>query len=73
MNRDEPISAVVFGATGYVGGELLRLLAVHPVFELVAAVSESRAGERIGDVFPHLAACSADRRFRRPRGLAGWH
>jgi N-acetyl-gamma-glutamyl-phosphate reductase len=57
------IPAVVFGATGYVGGELLRLLAVHPVFTTAAAVSESRAGDRIGDVFPHLAAEFGGQRF----------
>ncbi len=41
------VPAVVLGATGYVGGELLRLIATHPLFDLVAAVSESRAGKRI--------------------------
>ena len=33
------IPAIVLGATGYVGGELLRLIAGHPNFELAAAVS----------------------------------
>ena len=32
------VPAVVLGATGYVGGELLRLIAAHPHFDLVAAV-----------------------------------
>jgi N-acetyl-gamma-glutamyl-phosphate reductase common form len=64
MNRGmQAISAVVFGATGYVGGELLRLLSMHPVFTIAAAVSESRAGDGIGDVFPHLAAVFGGRRF----------
>jgi N-acetyl-gamma-glutamyl-phosphate reductase len=49
------IQAVVLGATGYVGGELLRLIATHPNMQLAAAVSESRAGDAIGDCFPHLA------------------
>ena len=49
------VPAVVLGATGYVGGELLRLIAAHPLFDLAAAVSESRAGETVGDTFPHLA------------------
>jgi N-acetyl-gamma-glutamyl-phosphate reductase len=39
-----------------VGGELLRLIAAHPVFELAAAVSDSRAGDQIADVFGHLAS-----------------
>lgn len=57
------IPAVVLGATGYVGGELLRLIAAHPVFELAAAVSESRAGTPVGDTFPHLAAAVGDTPF----------
>ncbi|MCI0517533.1 MAG: N-acetyl-gamma-glutamyl-phosphate reductase [Woeseiaceae bacterium] len=51
MNR---IAAIVLGATGYVGGEFLRLMHAHPVFRLAAAVSGSRGGQRIADVFPHL-------------------
>lgn len=58
------IPAVVLGATGYVGGELLRLIAVHPELELLAAVSGSRAGEPLGDTFPQLAAYFEQRRFR---------
>ncbi|HEX7060812.1 MAG TPA: N-acetyl-gamma-glutamyl-phosphate reductase [Woeseiaceae bacterium] len=49
------ISAVVLGATGYVGGELLRLLGQHPTLRLAAAVSESRGGDAIAAAFPHLA------------------
>ena len=49
------IQAVVLGATGYVGGELLRLISTHPYLQLAAAVSESRAGDMIGDCFPHLS------------------
>lgn len=47
--------AVVLGATGYVGGEILRLLAGHPRFRLRAACSRGDAGTAIGEVFPHLA------------------
>ena len=49
------IPAVILGASGYVGGELLRLIAGHPEFELQAAVSDSAAGKPIGDLFGHLA------------------
>ncbi len=48
------INAVVLGATGYVGGELLRLIATHPHLELAAAVSESRSDQAIAETFPHL-------------------
>lgn len=60
------IGAVVIGAAGYVGGELLRLLAAHPHFTLRAAVSESRAGEAIAAVFPHLAHAGANVNFAPP-------
>lgn len=52
---NDSVKAVVLGGTGYVGGELLRLLAGHPDFALAAAVSESRAGLPVTAVFPHLA------------------
>jgi N-acetyl-gamma-glutamyl-phosphate reductase len=51
----DTIQAVVLGATGYVGGELLRLLAAHPDLPLAAAVSASRNGEAIATTFPNLA------------------
>ena len=50
-----PIPAVIIGASGYVGGELLRLIAGHPNFELKAAISDSAAGKPIGELFGHLA------------------
>lgn len=56
------IKAVVAGATGYVGGELLRLIAGHPVLDLHAAVSTSRAGEPIAALYPGFGdACKEDR------------
>lgn len=60
------ISAAVLGATGYVGGEMLRLIAAHPVFSLTAAVSESHAGDEVGTVFPHLAGACENLRFAQP-------
>lgn len=48
--------AAVLGATGYVGGELLRLLAAHPRVRVTHATSERRAGQRVGEVFPALGA-----------------
>jgi N-acetyl-gamma-glutamyl-phosphate reductase len=39
--------AAVLGATGYTGQELVALLSKHPRFELVAASSESEAGQRV--------------------------
>ena len=42
---------LIVGASGYVGGELLRLIATHPHFTLVAAVSDSGAGSAIAASF----------------------
>lgn len=55
---DKSLSVAVYGAAGYVGGELLRLLLGHPALLEVRAFSESRAGEAIGDVHPALAHLS---------------
>ena len=58
------IPTLVLGGTGYVAGELLRLIAGHPNFELVAIMSDSQPGEPVGKAFPHLAAVYADTRFK---------
>jgi hypothetical protein len=47
---------IVLGGTGYVAGELLRLILGHPILQLVAAMSDSQPGEPVGKAFPHLAA-----------------
>ena len=57
------IQAVVLGASGYVGGELLRLLATHPDFELAAAVSGSRAGSAVAGTFAHLSGALSGTNF----------
>ena len=60
------IPAVVLGASGYVGGELLRLVAAHPEFELAVAVSGSASGKPIASEFPHLSQVLADHTFTAP-------
>jgi len=44
----------VAGASGYAGGELLRLLLAHPEVEIGALTAGSNAGERLGSLQPHL-------------------
>ena len=44
----------VVGASGYAGGELLRLLAFHPQFDVTAITAHSNAGEQITSVHPQL-------------------
>ena len=50
-----PIRVGIVGATGYVGGELIRLLARHPAVELVGLTGRERRGDPIGGVHPHLS------------------
>jgi N-acetyl-gamma-glutamyl-phosphate reductase len=58
-----PIPALVLGGSGYVAGELLRLLAAHPHFCLAAVMSDSRPGETVAGAFPHLLSAFPERRF----------
>ena len=46
----------IIGASGYAGGELLRLLARHPEFEVCTVTAHSNAGEAITTVHPHLTS-----------------
>ncbi|WP_432837178.1 N-acetyl-gamma-glutamyl-phosphate reductase [Dactylosporangium sp. CA-092794] len=48
------IRVAVAGASGYAGGELLRLIAGHPNLELAAATGFAQAGSTIGSVHPHV-------------------
>lgn len=48
------IKAVIIGATGYTGVELLRLLHQHPKVQVTCAVTETYAGQEIAAVYPHL-------------------
>jgi N-acetyl-gamma-glutamyl-phosphate reductase len=50
------------GGSGYAGGELLRLLAGHPNFEVVAISAHSNAGEEITAIHPQLQSY-AGRKF----------
>jgi len=46
----------IIGASGYAGGELLRLLDTHPEFEVCSVTAHSNAGELITSVHPHLTS-----------------
>ena len=54
------IATIVLGGTGYVAGELLRLLAGHPNLNVVGVMSESRAGTKIRNTFPQLQSSLDD-------------
>jgi N-acetyl-gamma-glutamyl-phosphate reductase len=51
---DMAVRAAVAGASGYAGGELLRLLLAHPEIEIGALTGNSNAGQRLGALQPHL-------------------
>ena len=53
--RETPIRVGVIGVTGYAGGELLRLLARHPLAKVVGLASRGRQDEPIATSHPHLA------------------
>ncbi|MFI2369130.1 N-acetyl-gamma-glutamyl-phosphate reductase [Streptomyces sp. NPDC018833] len=54
------VRVAVAGASGYAGGEILRLLLTHPEVEIGVVAAHSSAGRALGEVQPHLAAL-ADR------------
>ncbi|MDT0545241.1 N-acetyl-gamma-glutamyl-phosphate reductase [Streptomyces lonegramiae] len=66
------IRAAVAGASGYAGGEVLRLLLTHPQVEIGALTGNSNAGQRLGALQPHLPPL-ADRILEPtgPEALAG--
>ena len=44
----------ILGASGYTGAELVRLIATHPNMRITALAANSKAGQSMGQVFPHL-------------------
>lgn len=72
MHMSEKISVAVAGASGYAGGEVLRLLLAHPNVEIGALTGGSNASENFGRLQPHLGPL-ADRTLEAttPEVLAG--
>lgn len=50
----KPITVAVAGASGYAGGEVLRLLLGHPEVQIGAVTAGANAGESLGSLQPHL-------------------
>lgn len=64
MSRDTAkVPAIVLGGTGYVAGEVLRLIAGHPNLELDAVLSDSQPGESVARSFAHLAPVYPELKF----------
>jgi N-acetyl-gamma-glutamyl-phosphate reductase len=57
--------AAVIGASGYAGGEVVRLLAGHPDLDIGALTADGNAGRAVAEVHPNLAGlpCLAGRSF----------
>ncbi len=51
----EKLRIAIVGSSGYTGGELYRILLLHPSVVVTAVTSEKSAGRPITDIFPHLA------------------
>ena len=54
MHMTQTFSAAVAGASGYAGGELLRLLLGHPDVKIGALTGGSNVGRTLGELQPHL-------------------
>jgi len=54
VNQPEQVRVAVAGASGYAGGEFLRLAARHPNLTIGAVTAHSQVGQTLGDVHPHL-------------------
>jgi N-acetyl-gamma-glutamyl-phosphate reductase len=50
------LTVSVAGASGYAGGELIRLICAHPHLDLGAVTAHTQAGARLGDVHPQLVS-----------------
>ena len=63
MHMVHMIRAAILGASGYVGGEIMRLLVSHSGIEVARAFGASAAGKSVVELHPHLGLVYADRRF----------
>ena len=52
------IKTAIIGASGYTGSELLRVLSSHPEFDVQFATANSKAGQSVHSLYPHLPAFS---------------
>jgi len=59
----EKRTVAILGASGYTGAELLRLLAAHPYFDVVAVTASSNEGAAVADLYPALAGACPGLRF----------
>jgi N-acetyl-gamma-glutamyl-phosphate reductase common form len=63
MNSTTP--TIILGGTGYVAGELLRLIAAHPQLKVAGVLSDSQPGALVASAFGHLSSAYPDLKFSR--------
>jgi N-acetyl-gamma-glutamyl-phosphate reductase len=51
---EQVFDVAILGASGYTGAELVRLIATHPGLRVAALTADRKAGQTMGEVFPHL-------------------
>ncbi len=56
MGNSGTLRTAIIGASGYTGAELLRLLAAHPMLDVVYATGDTQAGTLASSLYPSLAA-----------------
>lgn len=56
MSMGDKIPIGIIGASGYVGAELMRLIAGHPQFDLRFVTAHTQADEAVGGLYPHLGS-----------------
>ena len=61
MATSNAVKVGIIGASGYTGAELLRLLSRHDRVELRALTADRKAGQAVGEVFPHLGGLALPR------------
>ncbi len=66
------IKAAVVGASGYAGGELLRILSAHPHVEVLLATAHEQAGRPVASVHPNLRGIYQQNFSRLPISAADW-
>ncbi len=64
-------TVAVAGASGYAGGELVRLIEGHPEFRLTTVTANANAGKSLGSVHPHLASVRLELQETTPEVLNG--
>lgn len=60
---NEGVPAIVLGGTGYVAGELMRLIAGHPRLHVASILSDSQPGASVAAAFPHLRSAYPELTF----------